>query len=172
MLTFNTTSLSLARAIRARTLLEREPLRQLGKAKRWIMVSPKIASLLDGDRSQGPFPDVATERLIATFVAGWVVTVSQKKNNKKPDLERLEGHDEIWALCPRKPVPGWRLLGRFIEKDVLVLLCPWDKHKLAGNYPKAAQEALDDWQQLFGSEGPHRGRSIADYLSPVFIDVD
>lgn len=172
-LTFNTTSLSLERAIRrGNTLLVREPLRPFGDQVRWLVVTPEIDELLDGKRLFGVFPDVESERLIAHYSAGWLVTVSRKKTKRKPDLERIEGYDEIWALCPRRPRPGWRLLGRFIAKDTLVLLRAWEKNRLFANYPQAAQEVIDDWKRILGSEEPHRGNEVGDYLSSRFRDVD
>ena len=82
------------------------------------------------------------------------------------------GHDEVWALCPRKPPPGWRILGRFYERDVFVALRAWDKHRLFSNYALAATEVIEDWRTLFGEQPAHRGTNLTDYLSGVVNDVD
>jgi hypothetical protein len=147
-------------------------LRPRGDPKRFVLVTPQFDALLDGLLEYGLFPDVAAETRIGIFSAGYLVTVSRKLTKKKPDVEQVVGYDEVWALCPRKPAPGWRLLGRFYEKDTFIALRAWEKSKLFGNYPKAAQEVIDDWNDLFGAQPPRRGHDLADYLSGVFRDVD
>jgi hypothetical protein len=171
-LTFNTTSLPLERVLRRKLLLVREPLRPLGDQKRFVLVTPQIDALFDGHIEYGLFPDVSAETLVGIFSAGYLVTVSRKFTKKKPDLEQVVGYDEVWAVCPRKPQPGWRLLGRFYDQDIFVALRAWEKGKLFGSYPQAAQEIIQDWNELFGAQEPHRGQDVGDYLSGVFRDVD
>jgi hypothetical protein len=173
-LTFNTTSLPLALALKNGLLLQRKPRRPRPGASeiRTLLVTPDIDALLDGRVDYGVFPDVATESLIADFSAGWLVTVSRKKTKRKPTLERLDGFDEVWALCPRVPRPGWRLLGRFYEKDVLVLLRAWPKEGLFSAYAAAAAEVIEAWNEMLGGQAPHRGNEVGDYLSGVLRDVD
>ena len=171
-MTFNTTSLPLARALREKTLLDRVPSKIWGEAKRYILVTPEIDALLDGHVRYGAFPSVATEKLIGRFSAGYLVTVSRRVTKRKPDIERIEGFEEVWALCARQPKPGWRILGRFYEKDVFVALRPWEKNKLFARYQEAAREVIEDWQHLFGPKAAHGGNTISDYLSGVVRDVD
>lgn len=135
-------------------------------------MTPEIDALLDGHVLLGVFPDTASEIIIGKFIAGHIVRVSRKKNHQRPDLEQLEGFDEIWALCPRKPAPGWRLLGRFYQRGVFVALRAWDKSSLARNYATATQEVIEDWKELFGPEKAHRANNVDEYLGGVFIDVD
>jgi hypothetical protein len=171
-LTFNTTSLSLQRALRDGRLLVRSPLRPLGDEKRHLLVTPEINALLDGNLVRVLFPDVSAEALIGKFVAGYLVTVSRQITKKKPDVEQIVGADEVWALCARKPPPGWRILGRWHKQDVFIALRSWSKTKLFANYPKATHEVIADWQQLLGAEPVHRGQVVGDYLGGVFRDVD
>ena len=175
-MTFNTTSLPLARALRQKLLLVREPLRPLpsvpGNQPRYLIVTPQIDALLDGHLLFGTFPDRSAEQLIGIYSAGQLIRVSRKKTKAKPDVEQIEGPDEVWAICPRKPPPGWRLLGRFYEPHVFIALRPWDKNKLFGQYPQASQEVIDDWTNLFGAQAPYRGTDIGDYVGGVFRDVD
>ena len=173
-MTFNTTSLPLARALKRKTVLEREPIKPFPGVIpiRTLLVTPEIDALLDGHIEGGLFPDYSADRLIAAYTAGWLMTVSRKKTNKKPSLEMLEGYDDVWALCARTPKPGWRLLGRFYDKDLFVASRAWDKNALARNYPSAAAEVIGDWKELFGSQQPHRSKSVGDYLGGVFRDVD
>jgi predicted glycoside hydrolase/deacetylase ChbG (UPF0249 family) len=139
-------------------------------------VTPEIDAMLDGHMHFGAFPQVAADRLIAVFSANWRVTVSTKKttkkNKNKPDIERLENFDEVWALCARKPTPGWRILGRFYEKHVFIALRAWDKHVLVNRYDEATDEVIKDWNKLFGGQQAHSGKELADYLGEAYIDVD
>lgn len=159
--------------MKKKRILEREPLRPMPSAtRRYVLVTPQIDALLDGHVEFGVFPDWEMEKLIGKFSARYLVTVSRQIMDKKPDVEQIVGCDEVWALCPRKPIPGWRILGRWYEKDVFVALRPWPKGKLFRNYPVAAQEVIDDWVDLFGQQQPHRGNEVEDYLSQVYHDVD
>lgn len=63
------------------------------------------------------------------FAAGHLVTVS-RRSAPGVDLEQLEDQDEVWSLCFRRPRPGWRLLGRFLERDVFVGLRLYERHFL------------------------------------------
>lgn len=173
-MTFNTTSISLIELLKSKRLLVREPLQPRSPVtfQRRVLVTPEIDALLDGHPQVGLFPEAAAEVLIGKFTAGYLVTVSRRKNSKRPDVEQLEGFDEIWALCPRKPPPGWRLLGRFESKGVFVALRAWDKTHLAGKYGIAASQVVEDWEELFKSEEPHSADSVEGYLGGVFIDVD
>jgi hypothetical protein len=161
-------------ALQSKELLEREPLRPLSDPKdqkRFILVTPQIDALLDGHTMYGAFPTHDAEVLVGRFAAGYLL-VSRKKTKLQPQVERLENQDEVWALCIRRPKPGWRILGRFYEANVFVAFRAWDKHQLAGHYNQASQEILDDWRDFFGSREPHRGNSVGDYLCQVFKDVD
>lgn len=153
-------------------IVERKPLHPVGAPVRRLSVSTDIAGLLDGRTEQGSFPAIEAEKMIGVFCAGQYITLSRKKNEVRPDLERLEGFDEVWSFCLRRPRPGWRLLGRFIQKDHLVLLRGWDKHKLFKRYDEAAKQIVDDWKDLFETEVAHSGEWYSGYLSGVIRDAD
>jgi len=152
--------------------LKRAPLRPLGDQKRYLLVTPEIDALLDGRVLYGVFPDTSAESLIGKFVAGWHVTVSRQVTKKKPDIEQVVGATEVWALCLRRPPPGWRILGRWHKQGVFVALRAWEKGRLFRNYSQAAQEVINDWQHLLGAEPVHIGASLKDYVGGVFRDVD
>jgi len=59
---------------------------------------------------------------IGIFNAGHYVRVSLigDPSKQKPDIERLSGLDEAWVMCFRRPLPGWRLFGRFVAKNIFV----------------------------------------------------
>lgn len=153
-------------------IVERTPKRPLGGDVRRLSVSTEVADLLDGRTAFGNFPAVEAEKMIGIFCAGQYITLSRKKNKVRPDLEKLEGFDEVWSFCLRRPVPGWRLLGRFIQKDHLILLRGWDKHKLIKQYETASQQIIDDWEALFGTKVSHSGEWYSGYLSGVIRDAD
>lgn len=154
------------------TIVERKPSQPWGAPVRRLSVSTDVADLLDGKTAFGDFPEFEAERLIGIYCAGQLTTISQKRNVRRPDLERLEGCDEVWSFCFRKPKPGWRLLGRFYGKDHLILLRGWDKHKLFKRYAEASQQIIDDWQDLFGTKVAHSGEWYSGYLSGVIRDAD
>jgi hypothetical protein len=153
-------------------IVERKPIRPLGGAVRRLSVSVEVADLLDGHTAFGNFPAVEAEKMIGIFCAGQYITISRRKNKVRPDLERLEGFDEVWSFCLRRPVPGWRLLGRFYQKDHLVLVRGWDKHKLFKQYNMAAEQVINDWKVLTGTDAAHSGDWYSGYLSGVIRDVD
>jgi hypothetical protein len=172
-LTFNTTSILLTRALRDKKLLERGPVRPLSTGqKRHLFVTPDINDLLDGRVQLGAFPDVAAETLIGKFIAGQLVTVSRQKTRAKPDIEQIVGAREVWALCPRRPPPGWRILGRWHAQGVFIALRAWEKGKLFANYSTATQQVIDDWRSLLGEEPVHSGTNVEDYVGGLFGDVD
>jgi hypothetical protein len=129
--------------------------------------------MLDGHLFLGLFPAPAAEILIGIFSAGHLLTVTRRLPRKKerPELEQIVGHDEVWALCVRTPTPGWRLLGRWYDKNVFVAFRAWDKHRLAGHYPQAAQDVIDDWSQEFGAQQVHRGNHLTDYVGGVLNEL-
>ena len=92
----------------------------------------------------------------------------------EPDLERLEGLDEVWALCFRRPRPGWRVFGRFLQRDLFIGLLAYDRVVLNGGptYSTRAAAVAPQWQKVFGAIQPFRGNRIEDYLSGTVRDAD
>jgi hypothetical protein len=130
-----------------------------------------IDALLNGTDTSVGFPDAEADLVLGFFLAGQGVSVSlQYKEGALPALERLDGLiDEVWAMCFRKPRPGWRVLGRFIEKGTFIGLRAYRRSQLptTEKYSLAAYETIKDWETMFGGVGPHRGQSPADYLGGV-----
>jgi hypothetical protein len=171
-LTFNTTFILIER-LRERGFVEYESPRPRVDRKRRIFVAPKIAALLNGDGAiDAMFPSVEAERVLSTFVAGYLVTLSRK--GAKSDLEQLIGLDEVWALCFRKPRPGWRLFGRFVAQDVLVLTKAYDRHELGGktNYHRLAEAVIAEWESCFSGIPPYRASEVTGYLTGGVRNVD
>jgi hypothetical protein len=141
-----------------------------------LLVTPIIADLLSGKDISSGFPDYAADTIVGRYTAGHLVTVSLlgDPDKRKPDLERLENVHEVWALCFRKPRPGWRILGRFVQRDMFVGLRAYDRHVLGkkSNYAKNAKAIPNDWTNLLGDAPVLFAATAGEYLSGVHRDVD
>jgi hypothetical protein len=148
-----------------------------------LLVTQEIADLLDGERVSSGFPDAVADVVVGKFLAGQSVTASvrwlalpnayRKRFEKNLEFERLEGIDEVWAVCFRKPKPGWRLFGRFLQPDVFAAIAAHDRRDLApaSKYAERALQAIEQWNKL-GLPAPHRGTKVGDYLDGAIFDVD
>lgn len=178
-LTFNATSLNIGRA-KAAGLVEHEPLRIPNPWVRHILCPPALDAELQGKVPGGKLPAISIALIIFKFAAGHALVLSQKKRAKPSsrkrdaaiELERLDGFNEIWVLCHRKPGSGQRILGRFLEKDVLVLYRAHDKRDIGNDYSKAVQEVEADWKRDFGTQPPCQGDWVSAYLSGSHYDAD
>ncbi len=160
-------------ALRVRKdLKEYKPRQPHAEQIRWLLVTPQIEDLLRGRTEFGVFPEREAEIVIGRYAAGHLLTVSRQITEERPDIEQVVGADEVWALCFRRPRPGWRLLGRFYQRDIFVALRAWDKHELSGKYDEAAAEVVGDWKTMFGDHPACTGNSISEYMSGVLKDVD
>ena len=172
-LTFNATSILISHVLDA-GFVEYESPRPIAAKQRQVFLDANVARLLSGDDAiAAMFPSVEAERLLSTFCKGHLVTVSAKR--KRSDLEKLIGLDEAWALCFRKPKPGWRVFGRFIEPNVFVGLRAYDRIDLGsvkGRYDALAQAMIDDWNDVLPDVPPLRASEISGYLSGVTRNVD
>ena len=63
-------------------------------------------------------------------------------------------------------------MGRFIQKDVLVLLCFYHKDEIGNDYHSKCSEVAEAWTQKFGDKQPLRGANLENYLSGSNYDVD
>lgn len=140
---------------------------------RHLMLPPEIDALLDGKRPETGFPELAADLVVGRYVAGHLITVSRKPA-PDVDLKKLEGLDEIWTLCFRRPRPGWRIIGRFLERDLFVGLRAYDRHDLGTRFSYSGKGVgiIGDWEEYFGGIQPLRSNDLNDYLSGVFRDVD
>ena len=158
-------------------LLIHQPLRPIGTMVRGIVCPPEIEATLSGNDPAHGLPSIAVAATIGRFIAGHVLTVSRIKRPRRwrgPDIdfEQLEGLDEVWVLCFRRPGAGWRLLGRFLEQDAFGIFSIKDKRDIGANYEAAADEVIQAWGAWLGSLNPQRGIDLAAYLSGVLYNVD
>jgi hypothetical protein len=139
-----------------------------------VFLHADVALLLSGDEAiAAMFPSVEAERLLSTFCKGNLVTVSETA--KTSDVEKLMGLDEAWAFCFRKPRPGWRVFGRFIEANVFIGLRAYDRIDLGsaiGRYGAMAQAMIDEWDRILPDVPPLRAAGISGYVNGVIRNVD
>ena len=150
------------------------PLRALAPSVRNLVVTQEICDLLDGKFQSTGFPHFGADALTARYIAGYLVGVSlQGTSAPHVDLERLKDEDEIWMICFRVPRPGWRLFGRFLERDKFIAIRAYDRHDLPtkGAFHIAAIAMVADWNEIVGMN-PVRSGDVGDYLSGVWRDAD
>jgi len=174
-LTLNATSLNIIKAVDAGDLVDQKPLRERSQQVRWLYVTPYINGLLDGRERGAGFPDSLADTLVAVYAAGFYISMSLSGATKvEADFKRIQGADEVWAMCFRRPRPGWRLLGRFMFRDQFIALRAYHRNDLAhGRYTQRSVEVIEDWASMFGADVmPLRGGSVNDYLSGTVHDAD
>jgi len=153
------------------TLVEFTPFKAVAQ-KRKIYVTREVETLLRTPGTALMFPSVDAERVLTNFYAGYGVGVSLK-SAKNCQFERLEGVGEIWAACFRKPKPGWRLFGWFIEPDVLMLGAGYDRHALAGQkYSETAVHTQSDLLARFPNLPILQGEVPEDYITGLIWNLD
>lgn len=168
-LTLNTTSINIPRLLKL-GFVERIPLRLTGPRLRRVLVAPEIDAMLNTNTPY--FPRASAEALITSFCAGHMVSVSRRME-VSADLKRMVGPDEVWTMCFRRPRPGGRMLGRFLERDVFVGMGLYLREDLAGAaYAEKARIIVDSWAER--TEGlPYLGSAaLSDYLGHVYMDRD
>jgi hypothetical protein len=153
--------------------VERIPLRPVAEPRRSLLLKPEINDVLDGTDVRTGFPHIEADKVVGRFITGHLLCVT-RKSAKDADLEQLEDVDDVWALCFRKPRPGYRLLGRFLARDMFVGFRLYDRHTLDGKkvYSARAAEIIDSWKRDFGSLNPLRSKDLSAYLGGVVRDVD
>jgi hypothetical protein len=172
-LTFNATSILISHVLDA-GFAEYESPRPIAFKQRRVFLSADVVQLLSGEASiKAMFPNVEAERVLSTFCKGHLISVSSM--GKRSDLEQLIGLYQAWALCFRKPKPGWRVFGRFIEPNVFVGLRAYDRIDLGsakGRYGEMAQAMIDEWDRILPDVPPLRAAAISGYVNGVMRNVD
>lgn len=139
---------------------------------RRIFVTKDIDDLLNGKVLANPeFPSETADREIGKFVRGYIVGVS-RKHSSKAELKWMTGVPESWVYCFRQPPPGWRLFGRFAQKNVFVGLRLVTREE-AGTLIEYAQNAnamIASWDGLFPKEGPFMAKDFEGYLGDMVVE--
>lgn len=172
-LTFNATSILISHVLDA-GFVEYESPKPIVFKQRRVFLHADVAALLSGEASiKAMFPNVEAERVLSTFCKGHLISVSAAR--KRSDLEKLVGLDEAWALCFRKPKPGWRVFGRLIEPSIFVGLRAYDRDDLGsakGRYGAMAQAMIDEWDRILPDVPPLRAATMSGYVNGVVRNVD
>ncbi len=147
-----------------------------------MLLLPEIANVIRGEDAPAHFTAEEARFVTAQFVRGNLIRVAlpyidgRYKKGFEPTLEKLNEVDGVWALCFRKPAPGWRLIGRFGEMGTFVGLELADRRDLgrkgAMSYPTAITRAIERWQCLFAGIPPHVGTTIEDYAGGLCYDAN
>jgi hypothetical protein len=141
--------------------------------KRRVFVASNVAKLLQKHGADPiMFNWVEANRILSEFVLGRMVSVSFR--SKRAELEKLEGIDEVWACCIRKPKPGWRLFGRFVAQDCLVVMMAHDRHDLGSRaeYQTVAETAIAEWNMIMPDVSPFSASKLSGYISGVVRNAD
>lgn len=148
-----------------------------GSSIRRLFVTPEINSILDGQNDKFKhLPLVETETIIGRFCDGHLIAASLKGNSTpKPDFEKLEGLDEVWAICARKPkIWQIRIFGRFLSKGTFVAFGFNERVTLGlrENYNAKASDIPGLWNEVLGNCVRFEATSVEEYFGGVWRDVD
>jgi len=137
-------------------------------------VPADVDKVLRGESPADGLPPGLVAAVLGRFLAGHSLTVSRKmtKKRKGVDLEQLENLPESWALCVRRPPPGWRLFGRFLECDVLVIFRVYHREDIGAGYQKVAADIRSDWDTYLKDLPWVQSDRLEDYISGSHYNVD
>jgi hypothetical protein len=138
--------------------------------KRQLWVPTEIEIVLRGQGPPDDFIDPNLQAFLQKFIAGYYVTGSMNGDLQKlkPDFERLQNLDEVWAMCFRAPkFNQWRLLGRFIAPDTFIGLGLYRRSFLDGEakYHRHALDFIQHWTNVMTTAPVLKGQAIGDYIS-------
>lgn len=155
-----------------RQLTPRVPLRP-GEAKRQIWAAPAVYELLKGEKPDSGFPDLEADGFIGTFSKGYLVDASRRPKSKAR-FKWLCGVEQVWVLSFRKPPPGWRILGRFAQKNMFIAMAVFEREQLDDmvTYTARAKDMIVQWEELFPGVDPHSGSSFGDFLGEMHRNDD
>ena len=140
---------------------------------RQIWSGENIAEEMARVNPSSMFPRLGFARIFGEFIAGHSLRVSQTRGGKRKDveLERLEAFAEVWLICNRVRAPGWRITGRFLSFNEIVLFRAYDKNEIGSSYQGVAGQLAEDRDTHFPGVSPHTGAWISGYISGEHHDV-
>lgn len=94
----------------------------------------------------------------------------RRPGDRGVEFEQLEGFEEIWVLCHRRPGAGWRLVGRILEQDIFVVLSIHDKRDIGSDYGPVVAETIEEWNKRLPDVDPCNGPWLSGYLSGAHYD--
>lgn len=170
-MTFNATPIHVG-ILLAAGLVERPPLRGFSTRVRRLYVTKDIDGFLNANEPF--FPRASFESQLSIFGAGHLVTVSRARGDKQADLKQVVGVNEVWSFCFRRPRPGGRLLGRFLDENIFVGTELKDRHDLGGKeYRIAAENVASKWMVTTGNAPFVSSSDLSAYLGQTnYRDLD
>lgn len=126
----------------------------------------------------GGYPGNKGAAFLNRFVSNGRVTVSLSGDKSRwtedPDMERLQGVDEVWVVRFHEPSRNhWRLMGRFVRQNVFVGLVSHRHNELNGNaYSQRANEFIAEWNRLLPGVSFLRESTVGAYLTKPGTDID
>lgn len=123
-----------------------------------------------------PFPDTLEGTRLAefrawldAFIEGGEISVAEDPQNKPPGtmLARVcPIEEEFWSIRVNRPeeTPGIRSLGAFSDINEFVALT-WEMREHIPDFDEEVESVIESWKDYFGSELPHRGDSLNEYLT-------
>lgn len=155
-------------------LVVHSTVRPIRNPQRALLVTPEVEMKLRGKDPQCELSSLGMAEVIGPFLAGHSLSVSRicAKRKERVELEQLEGLNETWGICYRRPKPGWRLFGRFLVRDVFIGLRLYDRRNIGSDYKSVADQIDEDWKRVLGTQPYIQSADISDYLSGSHYDVD
>jgi hypothetical protein len=138
---------------------------------RALMLAPTLRAVMAGAEPMPGFNHGIANSVASRFVRELPLKVGMERARDGSDIRRLEGADEVWSLCARYKGPGgkgWRILGRFIERDIFIGLthapriCLWPPME-----EMIFRDVLQRWERTFPGVEPLRGTTPTDYMERV-----
>jgi hypothetical protein len=134
------------------------------------VVTPPFADTVDGERL-GKF-----RAWLDDFVDGAEISVSEDPHDKPPwtMLARVDPvQAEFWSIRILDPVEtaGIRSLGAFLALDEFVALTWGYREDIANEFEAEVDAVQERWRDFFGSEVPHSGDNLNEYLTNYYRAV-
>jgi hypothetical protein len=64
------------------------------------------------------------------------------------------------------------MVGRFLERDLMVVFRVRDKRDMGNDYGPIAAEVMREWEEYFGAQPPCTGDWTSAYLTGDHYDID
>jgi hypothetical protein len=141
--------------------------------KRQLWVTPEIANVLDGNKPSTGFPHVTADAIVTRIVAGHSVNVTSRREKTGTTFKRFSEAEGVWSVIFPKPPPGFRLLGRFVEKDLFVGLNLQSRDDLGGSrYAAEISRTAEAWNALIPAVPYIDDGDVSAFLSEPYYDAD
>jgi hypothetical protein len=99
------------------------------------------------------------------FINGATIPVALQRPHKKAEWARLDPAGwEVWEMRVRFVEPELRVLGRFADQDIFVVMHPYEWKDVKGKWKAAKLRCQEEWSKLFPGTSPVFGRTIHDYI--------